>query len=69
MVAGEHDYPACAGDCNGSYNLTEIKAHYFPRAKDVQLHIHPGAGHALPLHYNATAHFDVMFKYLRDHGL
>lgn len=68
ILIGENDYPVCDGDCNNTYNLTNIQALY-PAASDISVYLQPGTGHGLTLSTNATAGYDVMFSFLRSHGL
>ncbi|KAK1757317.1 hypothetical protein QBC47DRAFT_339872 [Echria macrotheca] len=68
FVIGEHDYGFCAGDCNGTYNITMIKGLY-PAATAVDVHIQPKTGHGLTLSTNATAGYKVSFDFLEKAGL
>ncbi|KAM0713963.1 hypothetical protein Q7P37_010926 [Cladosporium fusiforme] len=64
----ENDLHGCRGDCNGVANLTAL-AQTFPNATAIEVAIQPNTGHALTLHNNATAGFDVMFDFLNRHDL
>lgn len=64
----ESDFYVCRGDCNGLANMTNLMNTY-PNATDIEVAIQPNTGHALPLHNNATAGFQVMFDFLDKHGL
>ena len=64
----ELDFFICAGDCKGVYNLDTLKKR-FPNASDIEVAIQPQTGHALPLHNNATAGFQVSFDFLKRNGL
>jgi hypothetical protein len=64
----ENDFFICGGDCNGVYSLKDLKK-AFPKAADIKVDIQPNTGHALPLHYNATAGFQLTFDFLAKHGL
>jgi len=64
----EFDFYVCRGDCNGLANVTELMKTY-PHATDIKVAIQPNTGHALPLHNNATAGFQLMFDFLDEHGL
>lgn len=64
----EFDFYVCRGDCNGLANLTTL-AQTYPNATDIEVAIQPNTGHALPLHNNATAGFQLTFDFLARHGL
>jgi len=67
-ILPELDFFICAGDCK---NVTSLEALHrtFPNASAIQLDIQPNTGHALPLHNNATAGFQVSFDFLSRNGL
>ncbi|RFU30433.1 hypothetical protein B7463_g5898, partial [Scytalidium lignicola] len=64
----EFDFYICRGDCNGLANKTALHETY-PNATDIDVAIQPNTGHALPLHNNATAGFQIMFDFFKKHGL
>lgn len=64
----EQDFYICRGDCNNLANMTALWETY-PHASDIEVAIQPNTGHALPLHHNATAGFQVMFDFLDRHQL
>ncbi|KAE9364193.1 alpha/beta-hydrolase [Stipitochalara longipes BDJ] len=64
----ELDFYVCRGDCKGLANLTTLWQTY-PNAADIKVNIQPNTGHALPLHNNATAGFQLTFDFLDTHGL
>ncbi|KAK3112949.1 hypothetical protein LTR53_010234 [Teratosphaeriaceae sp. CCFEE 6253] len=64
----EQDFYICRGDCNGPANVTQL-AETYPSATAIEVAIQPNTGHALTLHNNATAGFQVMFDFLARHGL
>ncbi|KAF2006660.1 hypothetical protein P154DRAFT_600719 [Amniculicola lignicola CBS 123094] len=64
----EFDFYVCRGDCNNLANITALYESY-PNATDIEVAIQPNTGHALPLHNNATAGFQVSFDFLTRHGL
>ncbi|KAG6364144.1 hypothetical protein INS49_005742 [Diaporthe citri] len=68
FITGEYDFPTCGGDCNGvgSPELIEV---LFPGAVNPSFYLQPNTGHALTLHYNASAGFHVIFDYLTANGL
>jgi len=53
----------CFLNCTGLLTpaLAEL---YFPNASVVEIFIHPSLAHALNLHYNSTAAYDVIFRLL-----
>ncbi|RYP03671.1 hypothetical protein DL765_010432 [Monosporascus sp. GIB2] len=64
----EFDFYVCRGDCKGLANVTAL-AETYPNAAAIEVAIQPNTGHALPLHNNATAGFQVTFDFLERHGL
>ena len=67
-LLAEFDFEICDGDCKNTYDVASLKQIY-PNAKTIEAYIQPGAGHGLTLHRNATAGYEVSFKFLADHGL
>jgi len=68
FVLGEFDFLICNGDCKGTYSPDTLKF-LFPVASDARVYLQPGTGHALTLHKNATAGYQVSFSYLDSFGL
>ncbi|KAL6890942.1 hypothetical protein GGI43DRAFT_387393 [Trichoderma evansii] len=64
----EFDFYICRGDCRNLANITALNATY-PHATAIEVALQPNTGHALPLHNNATAGFQVMFDFFKRHGL
>ena len=64
----EFDFYICRGDCKGLANVTAL-AQTLPNATAIEVAIQPNTGHALPLHNNATAGFQLMFDFLGRNGL
>ncbi|KAL6874333.1 alpha/beta-hydrolase [Trichoderma longibrachiatum] len=64
----EFDFYICRGDCRGLANITALNETY-PHATAIEVALQPNTGHALPLHNNATAGFNVMFDFFARHGL
>ncbi|KAL7942555.1 hypothetical protein V8C42DRAFT_359998 [Trichoderma barbatum] len=64
----EFDFYICRGDCRGLANVTALNETY-PHATDIDVAIQPNTGHALPLHNNATAGFQLTFDFFSKHGL
>jgi pimeloyl-ACP methyl ester carboxylesterase len=65
----ENDFYVCRGDCKGLADPEEIKRTTYPNATAVEVVIQPNTGHALPLHNNATAGFQLTFDFLSKNGL
>ncbi|KAH8802577.1 hypothetical protein F5884DRAFT_802370 [Xylogone sp. PMI_703] len=65
LVLPEFDFYICRGDCKGLANTTALEEQY----PILDVSIQPNTGHALPLHNNATAGFEVTFNFLDKHGL
>ncbi|KAK4070661.1 hypothetical protein Trihar35433_5128 [Trichoderma harzianum] len=64
----ELDFYICRGDCRGLANMTELNATY-PHATKIEVALQPNTGHALPLHNNATAGFQLIFDFFSRNGL
>ncbi|CAK7216736.1 hypothetical protein SCUCBS95973_002907 [Sporothrix curviconia] len=64
----EHDFYICRGDCNNYTSVEQLQV-FYPNATAIDLKIQPNTGHALPLHNNATAGFQLSFDFLGSHGL
>ncbi|KAJ9637028.1 hypothetical protein H2204_004952 [Knufia peltigerae] len=67
-MLAEKDFYICGGDCRGLYSVPQ-QYKIFPNASDIQIDLQPDTGHALPMHNNATAGFQVSFDFLAKHGL
>ena len=68
FVAGEFDFLICGGHCEGTFTQEVLDAMY-PKAADVEVHLQPGTGHGLPLHYGAKTGFQATFDFLEKNGL
>ncbi|KAK4901736.1 hypothetical protein LTR27_001508 [Elasticomyces elasticus] len=68
FVEAEFDTVICDGDCKNTYTAEALHAIY-PNASSIDVHIQPGAGHALTFHRNATAGYKVSLDWLASHGL
>lgn len=66
-VLPEFDFYICQGDCKGVYDVDALKG-IFPNAGPLEVKIQPNTGHALPLHNNATAGYQLTFDFLRKNG-
>ncbi|KAH6607034.1 hypothetical protein Trco_003347 [Trichoderma cornu-damae] len=64
----EFDFYICRGDCRNLADITALNATY-PHATDIEVVLQPNTGHALPLHNNATAGFQLIFDFFHKHGL
>ena len=64
----ELDFFICGGDCKTIANKTALEQTW-PNAAAIDVVIQPNTGHALPLHNNATAGFQLAFDFLANHGL
>ena len=68
FVLPEFDFFICGGDCKGVTDVETLRKTW-PTAGDIDLVIQPNTGHALPLHNNATAGFQLSFDFLERNGL
>lgn len=64
----ENDFYICRGDCKGVVNETLLHQTY-PNATTIEVVIQPNTGHALTLHNNATAGFQLIYNFLERNGL
>lgn len=64
----EFDFYICRGDCKGLADLNVLKK-FYPNATKIEVALQPNTGHALPLHNNATAGFQLAFDFLGRNGL
>ncbi|KAH8707061.1 hypothetical protein GQ44DRAFT_831116 [Phaeosphaeriaceae sp. PMI808] len=75
VITGEHDIQFCGGNCYGQIpgsNTSTIPAGVkmsYPASSNFESHIQPGTGHGLTFHYNATAGYEVIQKFLGRNGL
>ena len=67
MMVGEFDWLICLGDCRNTYNTTQVHE-MFPKAKDVDIYVQPGASHGLSFHYDAPLGFQATFDWLNRNG-
>ncbi|KAL8699297.1 MAG: hypothetical protein Q9201_006082 [Fulgogasparrea decipioides] len=70
----EQDVIYCGGDCfaTGHPALASIPAKFksaFPAAKAFEAYIQPNTAHAINLHYNSTAAYNVIQRFLTSQGL
>lgn len=64
----EFDFYICRGDCKGLADVNKLKDTY-PNATKIEVALQPNTGHALPLHNNATAGFQLIHDFLSRNGL
>ncbi|KAH7086602.1 hypothetical protein FB567DRAFT_580703 [Paraphoma chrysanthemicola] len=64
----ESDFYICRGDCKDLAKVEELNATW-PKASAIEVVIQPNTGHALPLHNNATAGFQLTYDFLGRNGL
>ncbi len=71
VVDGENDWPFCQGNCNvPTDQAAAVKAILYPAASaGSQSYIAKGAGHALNMHYSATAAFQQIQSFVKTNGL
>ncbi|KAL8733293.1 MAG: hypothetical protein Q9181_003632 [Wetmoreana brouardii] len=74
IVTGEQDVIYCGGYCfaTGNPALASIPAKFksaFPAAKAFEAYIQPNTAHAINLHYNSTAAYNVIQRFLTSQGL
>lgn len=70
MINGAQDLSFCGGNCYGVLDAVDSpSAAIFPTARPLTRYIHPNAGHALNLHHNSTAAYEVILRFLKDSGL
>ena len=67
-MEAEYDFLVCGGDCEGVYDPKVIQE-LFPNAKDVEINIQYGFGHALTLHRGANEYYKVTLDWLAKNGL
>ena len=65
-LSGELDYIVCDGYCPGIF---EEPARTLYRNAKLQLSLHPGTGHNINFHHNATGAYGVITGFLESNGL
>ncbi|PTB61884.1 alpha/beta-hydrolase [Trichoderma citrinoviride] len=68
IFVGENDFAYCAGQCAGTFNMTQLHGIY-PNVKDLDVYLQPNTGHVVQLSLNATAGYQVLFGFLDKNGL
>ena len=77
VVTGERDLPFCGGDCyvTGEPSVSSVSSipatakDFLPKAKNVNITIVPGGGHALNLECGHANVYHVMNDFLGNNGL
>ncbi|KAJ5890618.1 uncharacterized protein N7473_006846 [Penicillium subrubescens] len=70
IINGAQDLSFCGGNCYGVLDAVDSPSTaVFPKARPLTRYIHPNAGHALNLHHNSTAAYEVILGFLKDSGL
>ncbi|KAL3490944.1 Alpha/Beta hydrolase protein [Aspergillus germanicus] len=68
MLSGQADLPFCGGDCTGVLEgPASLSPFVFPNAEPLASYIQPNTGHALNLHYNASAAYQVIHGFVKEH--
>lgn len=68
MISGQSDLPFCGGECLGVLDGSSSPSPFiFPEAELLTTYVQPNTGHALNLHHNASAAYEVMFEFIREH--
>ncbi|KAJ0418381.1 Alpha/Beta hydrolase protein [Aspergillus carlsbadensis] len=68
MISGQSDLPFCGGDCSGVFEGPDsVSPFVFPSAAPFASYIQPDTGHALNLHYNASAAYEVIHSFIKEH--
>ncbi|PVH93606.1 hypothetical protein DM02DRAFT_721660 [Periconia macrospinosa] len=71
---GDRDQPFCGGDCyaptgTSSENIAAESKSLFPAQGVFGAYLQPNTGHGINFHYNATAGYHVIQRWLVEHGL
>lgn len=73
LFNGDADQPFCGGDCGppgtGHVNIGDEARALFPARGPFDSYVQPNTGHALNVHYNATAGYRAIQNWLGTHGL
>ncbi|PGH13763.1 hypothetical protein AJ79_03462 [Helicocarpus griseus UAMH5409] len=67
-IAGEYDFPVCAGYCGGGILEKPAKS-FFSASRAFEAHLVPLTGHSLNFHENATDGFRLVTQFLKNNGL
>ncbi|CAI7641347.1 unnamed protein product [Penicillium viridicatum] len=73
VIDGANDVPFCGGDClhtgGKSASIPAAVKVIFPKTRAFSAYVHPNTGHAINLHYNATAAYKQIDDFLGAQGL
>lgn len=73
IFTGENDLPFCGGNClatgGAAESIPATANEAFPHAEAFSAVIQPQTGHGMTMHYNATAGYQQILNFLRDHDL
>ncbi|KAF2096643.1 hypothetical protein NA57DRAFT_42337 [Rhizodiscina lignyota] len=73
VFTGRQDAIYCGGDClaagGDSDSIPEQARTAFPNARSFEVYIQPDIGHGISFHYNSTAAYEVIQKWLVQQGL
>ncbi|KAL8675624.1 MAG: hypothetical protein Q9224_007462 [Gallowayella concinna] len=67
IAAGEFGFVNCGGNCKSTFNQG-IANKIFLGTNTLKTYIHPGSGHALNFHKNATGLYSVITDFLTENG-
>ncbi|KAF2496778.1 alpha/beta-hydrolase [Lophium mytilinum] len=63
VTAGENDLLLCGGECKSTFS-SGVAEQAFKGAKDLNLYVHPGAGHGVNFGFNATVFYGKITEFL-----
>lgn len=63
LTTGDSDTTMCGGNCT---SILEPAAIEFPASTRFATYLQPDSGHALNMHLNASAYFDVIMEFLSE---
>ncbi|KAF2816638.1 alpha/beta-hydrolase [Mytilinidion resinicola] len=63
VTAGENDLLLCGGECKSTFS-SGVAEQTFKSSKDLNLYVHPGAGHGVNFGFNATVFYGKITAFL-----
>jgi hypothetical protein len=73
IITGNEDFIYCGGNCTATMgkaaSIPAMASVAFPKSSKFEAYIQPNTGHAINVHYNATAAYKVMNDFLKANGL
>lgn len=63
LTTGDSDTTFCGGNCK---SIIEPAAADFPSSAKFATYLQPNSGHALNMHLNASAYYDVILEFLEE---